>query len=59
MSWGPGLVRPHLNGRPTSEGGIYMAKCPGVELRGKSLTPRQQRRPKGEVRGYPGKQVAR
>ena len=27
MSFGPGLVAPQYNGRPPSEGGIYMPKC--------------------------------
>jgi hypothetical protein len=59
MSWGPGLVPVHANGRPPSEGGMYMPKCPLVELRSNTLTPRQQRRPKGEAKGYPGDRVAR
>jgi hypothetical protein len=57
MDWGPGLIPRHANGRPPSEGGQYMPKCPPVELPGMSLTPRQQRRPKGEVKGYPGERV--
>ena len=35
-----------------------MPKCPEVELRGMSLTPRPKRRPKGEVKGYPGDRIA-
>jgi hypothetical protein len=54
LDWGPGLVPGHNNGKPPSEGGMYLPKCPPVELYGNSLTPRQQRRPKGEMRGYPG-----
>ena len=57
FGFGPGHVPPHLNGRPPSEGGMYMPKCPRVELRGSSLTPRQKRRPRGEVKGYPGNNV--
>ena len=59
FGYGPGLVAPHLNGAPPSEGGIYMPKCPRVELRGNSLTPRQKRPPRGEAKGYPGDPVAR
>jgi hypothetical protein len=57
MNWGPGLVPRHANGRPPSQGGMYMPKCPEVELRGMSLTPREKRRPRGEVKGYPGDRV--
>jgi hypothetical protein len=57
MDWGPGLMPRHTNGRPPSEGGQYMPKCPPVELRGVSLTPRQKHRPKGEVKGYPGEPI--
>jgi hypothetical protein len=42
---------------PPSEGGIYTPKCPPVELRGNSLTPRQVRRPPGEARGCPGDRI--
>jgi hypothetical protein len=59
FGFGPGLVAPHLNGRPPSEGGVYMPKAPRVELVGQSLRPRQKRRPHGDARGYPGEQVAR
>jgi hypothetical protein len=59
MGFGKGLVAPHLNGRPPSEGGLYLGTSPRVELPEGSLTPRQVRRPKGEARGYPGEQVAR
>ncbi len=48
---------PSLNGRPPIEGGMYTPKCPPVELRGNSLTPRQKRRPRGEARGYPGERI--
>ena len=59
FGWGAGLVAPHANGRPPSEGGIYLPKAPPVELPGQSLTPRQKHRPPGEVRGYPGDRAAR
>ena len=49
ISHGPGLVAPCYNGKPPSEGGIYMPKCPPVDESG-----RQKRRPPGEARGYPG-----
>ena len=58
FSWGPGLVPLYANSSPPSEGGMYLPKCPPVELRPNSLTPRQQRRPRGEVRRYPGEQIA-
>ena len=53
MSFGPGLVAPQYNGRPPSEGGIYMPKCPPVHENGKQKPIRRQ------ARGYPGEQVAR
>ncbi len=59
FSWGSGLVPPGKENAPPSHGGIYRGKCPPVELRGASLTPRQKRLPKGEVKGYPGEQVVR
>lgn len=59
MDWGPGLLPRHANGRPPSQGGMYLPKCPKVELRGMSLTPREMRRPRGEVKGYPGEPAAR
>lgn len=59
FGWGSGLVPPHLNGRPPNEGGAYRPKTPPVELVDGSAIPRQQRRPRGEVRGYPGDQIAR
>jgi hypothetical protein len=52
MSWGPGLVPKHLNGRPPSEGGIYMTKAPPVDESGKQI-PRHPR----QARGHPGEQV--
>ncbi|WND55589.1 MULTISPECIES: hypothetical protein [Mycolicibacterium] len=59
FGWGSGLVPPHLNGRPPSEGGVYRPKAPPVELVEGSPIPREQRRPRGEVRGHPGEQIAR
>ena len=52
FGFGPGLVAPHLNGRPPSEGGIYMPKCPPVHENGK-----QKPIPRGQARGYPGERV--
>jgi hypothetical protein len=57
MDWGPGLVPQHANGLPPGEGGMYLPKCPAVELRGMSLTPRETRRPRDEVKGYPGERI--
>jgi hypothetical protein len=57
MDWGPGLLPRHANGRPQREGGMYMPKCPEVELRGMSLTPREKRRPRDAVKGYQGEPV--
>lgn len=54
MSFGPGLVPPQYNGRPPSEGGIYMPKAPPVDEAGREI-PRNPR----QARGYPGEQVAR
>src|SRR5271157_4518540 len=45
------------NGRPQSRGGMYLPKCPAVELRGMSLTPREKRRPRDEMKGYPGEPI--
>ena len=60
FGFGPGLVPPHLNGRPPSEGGVYMPKCPRVDPPPSGIgSPRQHRRPRGEASGYPGEQVAR
>jgi hypothetical protein len=60
MSWGEGLIAPHANGRPPSEGGQYLPRCPRVDPPTYGVgPPRQHRRPRGEVRGYPGEIVAR
>jgi hypothetical protein len=59
MSWGPGMVAHYNNGRPPSEHGQYMPKCPEERLPWWGLTPYQKPRPPGEVRGYPGEQIAR
>lgn|SRR6476659_2361249 len=63
FSWGPGPVAPHLNGRPPSEGGKYMARAPRVDPPASNNPyavgpPRQHRRPREEAKGYPGDQVA-
>jgi hypothetical protein len=64
FGFGAGLVPKHLNGRPPSEGGIYIPKCPPVDV-GPILTCSteviryQPRRPRGEARGYPGEQMRR
>ena len=54
MSFGPGLVALQYNGRPPSEGGIYMPKAPPVDESGRQL-PRKPT----EAQGYPGDQVVR
>lgn len=60
FSWGPGPVAPQLNGRPSSEGGIYMPRAPRVDPPPSGVgRPRQHRRPRNEERGYPGERVAR
>jgi hypothetical protein len=59
FGFGKGLVAPCNNGKPPSEGGIYLGTAPRTYLPENSLTPRQVERPKGEVRGYPGEQIAR
>ena len=53
FGFGPGLVPPCYNGRPPSQGGIYMPKCPPVDESG-----RQKPHKPGETRGYPGDPVA-
>ena len=59
FSYGAGLVAPHLNGAPPSEGGIYMGRAPRVDPPPSGVgPPRKHRRPRGEVRGYPGDHVA-
>ena len=61
FGYGPGLVPKHLNGLPPSHGGVYMPKCPRVELGQPSpdlsVIPKQVKRPRGEARGYPGDRV--
>jgi hypothetical protein len=60
FSFGPGPAAPHLNGRPPSEGGIYMPRSPRVDPPASRVgRPRQHRRPPGEARGDAGEQVAR
>ena len=46
----------HANGRPPSEGGMYLPKAPPVEPIGGGRV-RQKRRPAGEVNGFPGNRV--
>ena len=62
LSWGDGLVAPHLNGLPPSEGGLYMPKAPRVDPPRNEYgvgVPRQHPRPDHEARGYPGDEVVR
>jgi hypothetical protein len=72
FGWGAGLVAPCNNGLPPGPGddpglaagrvggGQYMPKAPRViPPCGGVGQPWQYRRPNGEVRGYPGEQVAR
>lgn len=59
LGFGGGLVAPHLNGTPRSEGGIYLGRSPRVDPPASGVgVPRQHRRPRNEVRGYPGDPVA-
>lgn len=59
LGFGAGLVAPHLNGRPPSEQGVYMPRCPRVDPPRSGVgRPTQHRRPRGEARGYPGDPVA-
>ena len=61
FSYGPGPVAPHLNGRPPSEGGIYMPRAPRVDPPHNAERvgrPRIHPRPRDEARGYPCEQVA-
>jgi hypothetical protein len=44
------LDHAYTNGRPPSQGGMYMPKCPEVELRGMFPYAREKRRPYGEAR---------
>jgi hypothetical protein len=56
----PGPVAPHLNGRPPSEGGIYMPRAPRVDPLPSGVGPlRVHRRPPNEARGYEGERIAR
>lgn len=60
FGFGAGLIPRHLNGRPPSEGGQYMGRSPRVDPPRSGVgKPRQHRRPRDEVRGYPGEQIAR
>lgn len=57
FDWGPGLVPPHANGAPLSEGGMYLPKCPEVELPPGRFRPREKRLPRNVVRGDSGYRV--
>ncbi len=58
FGWGAGLVPLHANGRPPSEDGIYMPRCPRVDPPASGVgQPRPHRRPRNEARGYPGDPV--
>lgn len=61
FSWGPGPVPPGKEHAPPSEGGVYRAMCPLVQLTRSddlSVRPRQRRwRPGDPPRGYPGERV--
>lgn len=60
LGFGGGLVAPHLNGAPPSEGGIYLGRTPRVDPPPSGIgAPRQHRRRRNEVRGYPGDRVVR
>ncbi|OOK68590.1 hypothetical protein BZL30_7058 [Mycobacterium kansasii] len=58
LGFGAGLVATHLNGRPPSQGGIYMPKARVSTHRAADWSARQHRRPPGEARAYSGQQVA-
>jgi hypothetical protein len=53
FGFGPGLVAPCYNGKPPSQGGVYVPKAPPVHENG-----RQKPIPHGQARGYPGEQIA-
>jgi hypothetical protein len=61
FSWGPGPVPPGKESAPPSEGGVYRAMCPPVELtpsRDLSVQARETRWKRGDPpRGYPGKRI--
>jgi len=61
FGFGPGLVPPGKESAPPSEGGVYRAKCPTVEITPSadlSVRARETRwRPGDPPRGYPGERV--
>jgi hypothetical protein len=61
FGWGPGPVRPGKRTAPPSEGGVYRAMCPPVELTKSddlSVRARQKRWKRGDPpRGYPGERI--
>jgi hypothetical protein len=63
FSWGPGLVPAGKETAPPSEGGVYRAMCPPVELTPSpdlSVRTRETRWKRGDPpRGYPGVRVGR
>lgn len=63
FSWGPGPVLPGKEHAPPSQGGVYRAKCPPVELTHStdlSVQARQTLWMRGDSpRGYPGERIAR
>ena len=59
LGFGSGVVAPHLNGAPPSEGGMYIGRSPRVDPPASGVgVPRQHRRPRDEVRGYPGERIS-
>ena len=58
LSWGPGLVPRLANGRLPSEGGMYVPRCPRVELPPGRLAPREIKPDRNELRGHPGHKIA-
>lgn len=61
ISWGPGPVPPGKENAPPSQGGVYRAKCPPVEITPSddlSVRSRETRWRRGDPpRGYPGECV--
>jgi hypothetical protein len=61
LSWGPGPVATGLEHAPPSQGGVYRAKCPPVELTPSddlSARVRETRWRRGDPpRGYPGERI--
>ncbi|WP_131590608.1 hypothetical protein [Mycolicibacterium setense] len=61
FSWGPGPMAPGKEDAPPSQGGVYRAKCPPVELTRSddlSVQAQETRRRRGDPpRGYPGERI--